>query len=197
MWQVLEWHNRAFFYQQSNGNGLLEEEEDEEEEDAPEKIPEQINQKAHINQVKQTVDLPGQHAPETRPWASGDQEAHRGVRYGVPCSANKQDDGGIEGIQLPKEETERLVKLWLLKCTAVSAEGRFLIIELQRLVGFLLVYFGNPFVSVFYQGKTFVGSNFSNVIIGYFSLSFSLVFSFTSLWALGNFDELLSKNVDA
>lgn len=59
------------------------------------------------------LDLPGQHPSKTCPRASGDEEAHCGVRNGVPCSANKQDDGCIEGIQLPKEKKRRLVQLWL------------------------------------------------------------------------------------
>lgn len=58
---------------------------------------------------------PGQHASKTRPRASRDQEAHCWVRYGVPSSPNKQDDGSIEGIDLWKQKKKiRDVDTWLL-----------------------------------------------------------------------------------
>lgn len=79
--------------------------------DVDQAVVDQSSQKQY--QTVKLLNLPGQHAPKTRPWTSGDQKAHRGVRYGVPSSAHKQDDGGIEGIQLAVEKTERLVQLWL------------------------------------------------------------------------------------
>lgn len=46
------------------------------------------------------ANIPRQHASNTRPWGPGDQETHRGVRHRVPSPAHKQNDGGVEGVQL-------------------------------------------------------------------------------------------------
>lgn len=53
--------------------------------------------------------LPGKHASKACPWASGDQEAHCGIRDGVPSSAHEQDDGSVEGVQLAMEKAEKSV----------------------------------------------------------------------------------------
>lgn len=45
-------------------------------------------------------DLPGHHTTDPGGSAPADQETHRGVCDGVPGPAHKQDDGGMEGIQL-------------------------------------------------------------------------------------------------
>lgn len=51
-------------------------------------------------------DIPGQHTSKSCPWASRDQEADGGVCYGVPRPPHKQDDRGVEGIQLGKQKSQ-------------------------------------------------------------------------------------------
>ena len=50
---------------------------------------------------------PGQHPAEAGPGAAADQEAHGGIRHGIPGSAYEQDNGGIEGVQLAGNGKER------------------------------------------------------------------------------------------
>lgn len=52
------------------------------------------------------IGIPGHHPSKTGPGAPRHQETHGGVRYGVPSSANEQDDGGVERIQLQGRRQE-------------------------------------------------------------------------------------------
>lgn len=47
---------------------------------------------------------PGHHAPDSGPSTPAHQETHRWVCDSVPRPAHKQDDGGMEGIQLERRD---------------------------------------------------------------------------------------------
>lgn len=64
------------------------------------------------------MNLPGQHASNTSPWAPGDQETNRGVRHRIPSSAHKQNDGGIEWVQLEIKKRRREI-IWV-KYTGIT-----------------------------------------------------------------------------
>lgn len=48
--------------------------------------------------------LPGHQAAKAGPGGFADEEPHHGVRDGIPHSAHKEDDGGIESVHLQEEE---------------------------------------------------------------------------------------------
>lgn len=55
--------------------------------------------------------LPGHHAAYACPSTPAHKETHCWVRDSVPSPAHKEDDGGIEGIQLERRNGKKGVRL--------------------------------------------------------------------------------------